>query len=77
MELSITIREKTYKVTAPDVWVHAGIDELLNEFKGLLVAAGYHPESVDRCIYTDSQWFSDDTYEKNNVELHKSDVDDS
>tara|TARA_B100001123_G_C15305890_1_gene1022670 strand:+ start:612 stop:854 length:243 start_codon:yes stop_codon:yes gene_type:complete len=38
------------------------INDAVREFKGLLVAFGYHPVSVDRAIY------SDDAYEWNLIE---------
>ena len=37
------------------------VDQLAGKIKGLLVAAGYHPESVDRVIADehDQRWFTD------------------
>lgn len=36
---------------------HTVVD-VADKFKGLLVAAGYHPDNVDEVITTGQEWFS-------------------
>jgi hypothetical protein len=35
------------------------IGEVVEMFKGLLVASGYHPTTVDEFLPTDTSWFRD------------------
>tara|TARA_R110000824_G_scaffold20817_10_gene78045 strand:+ start:6757 stop:6951 length:195 start_codon:yes stop_codon:yes gene_type:complete len=41
------------------------ISAVIELFKGLLVASGYHPENVDEYFNTDEEWFPTDK-ENNN-----------
>lgn len=34
------------------------VSDVADKFRGLLVAAGYHPDCVDQVIDTDQQWFT-------------------
>jgi Tat protein secretion system quality control protein TatD with DNase activity len=35
------------------------VSDVAEKFKGLLVAAGYHPDCVDQVIDIDQPWFTD------------------
>lgn len=58
MKISITLHDKTYSVETDSKYDHDTILEVAEAFKGLLVAAGYHPENVDEIIETENKWFS-------------------
>ena len=66
MKLSIVLHGKTYSVESDDQFDGQEVSELVEQFKGLLVNAGYHPESVDQYFNTEYQWFDneDSTLEK-------------
>lgn len=57
MKISIELHKQTYTFESD----HDGldIDEITTNFKGLLVAAGFHPQCVDQAILTDHCWFHD------------------
>lgn len=59
MKISIETRGETYTYQSD----HEGlcIDEIVTNFKGLLVAAGFHPQSVDEAVHTEHCWFADNT----------------
>tara|TARA_B100002019_G_C21195395_1_gene561119 strand:- start:132 stop:323 length:192 start_codon:yes stop_codon:yes gene_type:complete len=57
MKLSLTLHGKTYSVESEDQFDGQEVSELVEQFKGLLVNAGYHPESVDQYFNTEYQWF--------------------
>lgn len=59
MKLTITQYDTTYSLETDKDDV--GLVELLDRFKGLLVTAGFHPESVDQAIQTECQWFDQST----------------
>lgn len=54
MKLSITLHGKTYTVDSNDE--HQTVGEVVEQFKGLLVAAGFHPANVDEYFNTDASW---------------------
>lgn len=58
--MKITIQH--YKTTAHVELEDEGADiyEVGEILKGLLVAVGFHPTSVDELIPTESSWFPDD-----------------
>ena len=60
MKLSLTLHGKTYSVESDDQFDGQEVSELVEQFKGLLVNAGYHPESVDQHFNTEYQWFDTD-----------------
>ena len=44
---------------------HGDVYELAEQFKGLLVNAGFHPSNVDSIFNLDYQWFTDEENEGN------------
>lgn len=63
MKLSLTLHEKTYSVESDEQFDGTQVSELVEQFKGLLVNAGYHPESVDQYFNTEYQWFEENKNE--------------
>jgi Tat protein secretion system quality control protein TatD with DNase activity len=57
MKISITLNNKTHSVESEDQFDGQEVQEMVEQFKGLLVSAGYHPESVDEHFNTEYQWF--------------------
>lgn len=57
MKLSLTIHNKTFSVESEEEFDGTNIDQLAEQFKGLLVSAGFHPSNVDQMLNTDYQWF--------------------
>jgi hypothetical protein len=60
MKLSLTIHNKTYSVETEGSCYDVNIDEVAEQFKGLLVGAGFHPSNVDEMFNTNYQWFTDE-----------------
>jgi Tat protein secretion system quality control protein TatD with DNase activity len=60
MKISITLHNKTHSVESEDQFDGQEIQEVVEQFKGLLVSAGYHPESVDIYFNTEYQWFPEE-----------------
>jgi hypothetical protein len=65
MKLSIVLHGKTYSVESDDQFDGQEVSELVEQFKGLLVNAGYHPESVDQYFNTEYQWFTQEEIDEN------------
>ena len=65
MKLSLTIHNKTYSVESDDSFDGSDVYELAEQFKGLLVSAGFHPSNVDSIFDLDYQWFTDEENEGN------------
>jgi Tat protein secretion system quality control protein TatD with DNase activity len=63
MKLSLILHGKTYSVESEDQFDGQEVSELVEQFKGLLVNAGYHPESVDQYFNTEYQWFEENKNE--------------
>jgi len=59
MKLSLTLHNKTYSVESHDSFDGSDIYELTEQFKGLLVNAGFHPSNVDDLFNLDYQWFTE------------------
>lgn len=59
MKISIELSGQTYSYQSD----HEGvmIDEIVTNFKGLLVAAGFHPQSVEQAISSEHCWFAEQT----------------
>ena len=57
MKLSLTLHDKIYSVESTSLSDDCDVYELAEQFKGLLVNAGYHPNNVDAIFNLDSQWF--------------------
>ena len=72
MKLSITIHGKIYSVESDDVHDGSDVYELAEQFKGLLVSAGYHPCNVDSIFSLDRQWFTEEE-RNNNMQGHLKD----
>lgn len=52
MKITLELHGRTYSVdTGND---YASVDEVVESFKGLLLSAGFQPESIDEYIYLDS-----------------------
>jgi len=60
MKLSLTLHGKTYSVESDDAFDGTDVYELAEQFKGLLVNAGFHPSNVDSIFDLDHQWFTDE-----------------
>ena len=65
MKLSLTIHNKTYSVGIRRVFDGSNVYELAEQFKGLLVNAGFHPSNVDSIFNLIYQWFTDEENEGN------------
>jgi Tat protein secretion system quality control protein TatD with DNase activity len=71
MKLSLTLHNKTYSVESDDSFDGTDVYELAEQFKGLLVNAGFHPSNVDDIFNLDYQWFTDEE-NGNNMQGHLS-----
>ena len=60
MKLSLTLHDKTYSVESDDSFDGTDVYELAEQFKGLLVSAGFHPSNVDSIFNIDYAWFTDE-----------------
>ena len=60
MKLSLTLHDKTYSVESNEAFDGTNVNELTEQFKGLLVNAGFHPSNVDNMFNTDYQWFTEE-----------------
>jgi len=60
MKLSLTLHGKTYSVESDEQFDGTQVSELVEQFKGLLVNAGYHPHNVDELFNTEYQWFNNE-----------------
>lgn len=56
MKMSLTMNNNTHSVEGDLDW--PDITEVITQFKGLLVGAGFHPELVDRQFNTEDGWFN-------------------
>ena len=65
MKLSLTIHNTTYSVESDDGYDHSDVYELAEQFKGLLVNAGFHPTNVDSLFNLDYEWFTEKELEEN------------
>lgn len=71
MKLSLTLHNKTYSVESDDSFDGTDVYDLAEQFKGLLVSAGFHPSNVDSIFSLDYQWFTDEE-NGNNMQGHLS-----
>lgn len=65
MKLSLTIHDKTYSVESDEGYDGSNLNELAEQFKGLLVGAGFHPSNVDDMFNTEYQWFTQEERDDN------------
>jgi len=65
MKLSITLNSKTYSVESEEQFDGSNLNELAEQFKGLLVGAGFHPSNVDDMFNTEYQWFTQEERDDN------------
>lgn len=65
MKLSLTLHNKTYSIESDEGYDGTDVYELSEQFKGLLVNAGFHPSNVDSIFNLDHQWFTDEENEGN------------
>lgn len=65
MKLSLTLHNKTYSIESDEGYDSTDVYELSEQFKGLLVNAGFHPSNVDSIFNLDYQWFTDEENEDN------------
>jgi Tat protein secretion system quality control protein TatD with DNase activity len=65
MKLSLTLHNKTYSVESDESFDRSNVYELAEQFKGLLVSAGFHPSNVDTIFDLDYQWFTDEENQGN------------
>ena len=71
MKLSLTLHNKTYSVESEESFDGSNVYDLAEQFKGLLVSAGFHPSNVDSIFNLDYQWFTDEE-NSNNMQGHLS-----
>lgn len=57
MKLTLTLHDHTYSVESQDSFDGQDVHELTEQFRGLMVTAGFHPECVDQMFNLDSSWF--------------------
>lgn len=69
MKLSLTIHSKTYSVESDEAFDGTNLSDLVEQFKGLAVSAGFHPSNVDDMFNTDYQWFTEEE-RNNNMQGH-------
>lgn len=60
MKLSLTLHEKVYSIDSNESFDGTNLNDLAEQFKGLLVSAGFHPSNVDDMFNTDYQWFTEE-----------------
>ena len=60
MKLSLTIHNKTYSIESDEGYDGSNLNDLVEQFKGLLVGAGFHPSNVDDMFNLDYQWFTEE-----------------
>ena len=65
MKLSLTLHEKTYSIASDEAFDGTNLNELVEQFKGLLVNAGFHPSNVDDMFNTEYQWFTEEERNEN------------
>ena len=65
MKLSLTIHNKTFSVESDESYDGSNLNDLAEQFKGLLVSAGFHPSNVDEILNTDYQWFTQEERDDN------------
>ena len=65
MKLSLTLHNKTYSIESDESFDGSNVYDLAEQFKGLLVSAGFHPSNVDSIFDLDYQWFTDEENEGN------------
>lgn len=76
MKLSLTLHGKIYSVESDEVHDGSDVYELAQQFKGLLVNAGYHPCNVDSIFNLDYQWFTEEERNDNLQGHTKEEVED-
>ena len=72
MKLSLTLHEKTYSIASDEAFDGTNLNELVEQFKGLLVNAGFHPSNVDHMFNTEYQWFTEEE-RRDNMQGHLDD----
>ena len=65
MRLSLTLHQKVYSIDSNESFDDANLNDLAEQFKGLLVSAGFHPSNVDDMFNTDYQWFTEEERNEN------------
>lgn len=65
MKLSLTLHNKTYSVESEESFDGSNVYDLAEQFKGLLVSAGFHPSNVDSIFNLEYQWFTEKELEEN------------
>ena len=65
MKLSLTLHNKTYSIESDESFGGSNVYDLAEQFKGLLVSAGFHPSNVDSIFNLDYQWFTDEENQGN------------
>jgi Tat protein secretion system quality control protein TatD with DNase activity len=60
MKLSLTLHNKTHSIESDESFDGSNVYDLAEQFKGLLVSAGFHPSNVDSIFDLDYQWFTEE-----------------
>ena len=71
MKLTLTLHNKTYSVESEDQFDGQSLNELAEQFKGLLVNAGFHPSNVDDLMNTDYNWFHNTTNGEDREQMYE------
>lgn len=69
MKISLTINQKTYSIETDEGYDGSDLNTIAEEFKGLLVNAGFHPSNVDNLFNTEYQWFTEEE-RRDNMQGH-------
>ena len=69
MKISLTLHEKTYSIDSNESFDGTNLEDLVEQFKGLLVNAGFHPSNVDNMFNTEYQWFTEEE-RRDNMQGH-------
>lgn len=70
MKISLTLHGNTHSVESADQFDGQDVYELVNQFRGLMVSAGFHPESVDRLFNIEEQWFTQNESDDSQMTLN-------
>ena len=65
MKLSLILHNKTHSVESDESFDGSNVYDLAEQFKGLLVSAGFHPSNVDSIFNLDYHWFTNEEQEEN------------
>ena len=59
MKITLTTNNKIYSVEDELGFDCDALEQVIEQFKGLLVSAGFHPTNVDEALNIEHNWFDD------------------